>query len=139
MAKCRTCGAADCWDESDTAWLSTESGWFGDIDGCPTSIFFIHGKQIREQRHVPEHRGSVQEFIGKIQRWSVGLDNPRFIYTHDTGGGDCGLWIEGTREPRVDDMKRLHEARARIRERALQELEWRQRQIASIDALQEPR
>ncbi len=131
------CGAGECWNEHDTAWLGSESGWYGDVDGCHTSIFFIHGKKIREQRSIPEQYGSVDEFIAKLRRWSIGLDNAHFIYTHDVGDGSPGTWIEGTREPHAEDTKRLVEARARIREQAQRDVDYKLKQIAAIDSLNE--
>src|SRR3990167_11131360 len=121
MGQCH-CGADECWDKHDTAWLSSESGWHGEIDGCSVSVFFIHGKKIREQRHIPKQWGSVEDFIAKITRWSAGLTNPQFVYSLDTGDGDYGLWIEGIREPRPEDFVRLQEARARIRDQAQREV-----------------
>ena len=107
------CGAEDCWDKSDSSWLSSNSGWYGDINGCRSSVFFIHSKRIREQRHIPEGNWPVDQMLELVGRWSEGLPGARLVMSHDTGGGESGFWIEGEREPNAADMKRLGECRER--------------------------
>ncbi len=111
-SKCM-CGDSDCWPRDDYSWLSSRSGWSGDINGCPSSVFFIHGRKIREQRHIPEGSWSIAELAERLPMWANGLPDARLFWTSDTGGGDAGLWIEGVREPTAIDWKRLDEARAR--------------------------
>ena len=115
-AKNCSCGEDDCWDADDSSWLSSNSGWHGDINGCPSSVFFIHGKRIREQRHIPVGDWPVADMVELVRRWSEGLPGARLVMSHDTGGGEPGFWIEGVREPNAADMKRLEECRARQEE-----------------------
>lgn len=131
MGKCH-CGAKDCWDEHDYSWVSSESGWHGDINGCPSSVFFIHGKKIREQRQVPYGRFLLNDLPKLFECWGMGLPNARLVWTEDTGGGDCGLWIEGERDPTVDDLKRLEETRKRAREKAIRDLRHIHRQYPDL-------
>ena len=96
------------WDEEDNAWLEAGVG-----DGT-TSIFFIHGGRIRHQAHIPEGHYTVEQFTELVHGYAEGLDNPHIVWLTDTGGGDCGLWVEGTRAPNVADLERLQKARERI-------------------------
>ena len=105
------CGEAECWDAGDYSWLSDRSGWHGDINGCDSSVFFIHGKRIREQRHIPEGQWPIAAIGAQFEVWAKGLPGARLVYMGDTGGGDPGWWIEGEREPNDDDLVRLQEAR----------------------------
>jgi hypothetical protein len=116
------CGAPDCWDKNDYSWLSSNSGWHGDINGCQSSVFFIHGKKIREQRHIPTGYFPVDEIPALFAKWSQGLPGARLTYSHDTGGGDWGLWIEGERDPNGEDWARLEAARERDKEKARREI-----------------
>ena len=111
QGKC-TCGEADCWDADDYSWLSSNSGWRGTIHGCHTSIFFIHGKKIREQRHIPAGHWDIERATELLREWSRGLPNQILIWSHDTGDGDSDLWIDGIREPTAEDWQRLEECRA---------------------------
>ena len=117
-----TCGMPDCWPANDFSWLSSNSGWHGNINGCHSSVFFIHGKKIREQRDVPEGTYDINALLNLLVRWSQGLPNPRLVHTHDTGDGDWGLWIEGEREPNDEDWKRLEQARHSARQKAERDL-----------------
>lgn len=101
------------WDRDDNAWLSSNSGIY---DG-ETSIFFIHGGRIRHQAHLPQGWHPVDEFCQMVHDRAEGLDDPRVVHLSDTGGGDAGLWVEGTRPPNDDDLARLHLARERQRRR----------------------
>lgn len=116
------CGAPECWDAEDHAWLSSASGWRGDINGCNTSVFFIHGKQVREQRHVPNGSYQVAELPQLFEKWAEGLPDARLVWLEDAGNGDAGLWIEGVREPVEADWQRYEEASARERDRAIRAL-----------------
>lgn len=108
------CGAPECWDEGDYSWLGSRSGWHGKLHGTDASVFFIHGKKIREQRHIPETHGMpVEEFARKLREWSSGLPEPIVMWTRDSGGGDADLWIEGVREPNDADRHRLEEVKQR--------------------------
>ena len=107
------CGAPGCWDKGDYSWLASNSGWHGEINGCQSSVFFIHGKKIREQRNIPEGFWPVSEMVELVRRWSEGLPNARFVMCFDTGGGDPGFWIDGVREPNAADWARLEECRTR--------------------------
>ena len=131
MGKKCFCGE-DCWDANDHSWLSSNSGWHGDINGCQSSVFFIHGKKIREQRQIPYGSFSVAELPGLFSRWSDGLPNARVEFHEDTGGGDMGIWIEGVREPNDEDLGRLEEARARMRQKAIDECKYALRQFPDI-------
>ena len=113
MSENCSCGDAACWDKDDYSWLSSNSGWDGDINGCSSSVFFIHGRKIREQRHLPEGNWPVEQMFELVRRWSDGLPGARLVMTNDTGGGDAGFWIEGEREPNADDLSRLEECRER--------------------------
>ncbi len=115
------CGAEDCWDRNDYSWLSSRSGWHGDVNGCPSSVFFIHGKKIREQRHIPYGEYPVASFPALLEHWAAGLPNARFFWCEDTGDGDSGLWIEGEREPNAADQDRLEQARTRERANAVRD------------------
>lgn len=107
------CGDPNCWDAGDYSWLASNSGWHGELHGCQTSIFFIHGRKIREQRHVPSGDWPLSQLPELLARWSTGLPNPRLAWYADTGDGDVGLWIEGEREPNEADNARLQEYRER--------------------------
>lgn len=93
------------WDQNDFSWL--DAGVYHD----GVSIFFIHGGRIRHQGHISYGYHSIEDFIATVRRLADGLDNPRVCWVEDTGGGDPGLWVEGTRPPREDDLERLHAAR----------------------------
>ncbi len=114
MAMCK-CGEKDCWDEDDYSWLASKSGWHGTLHGCRTSVFFIHGKRIREQRHIPTGYYDVASLPALLAKWSEGLPNARLSWCQDTGDGDASLWIEGVRDPDSDDVRRLEECRERQR------------------------
>lgn len=63
-----------------------------------------------------------------LRERAEGLDNPLVIWLDDTGGGDSGLWVEGTRPPNEEDIVRLRSAREhalREDERSLRELKQR--------------
>ena len=106
-----TCGVADCWEADDYSWLN--AGWHGEINGCEASVFWIHGRKIREQRHIPEGSWPVADMVELVGRWSEGLPGARLQVCSDTGGGDAGFWIEGERDPNAEDTKRLEECRER--------------------------
>jgi hypothetical protein len=95
------------WDSGDTSWLSSNSGIYKD----GVSVFFIAGGRIRHQADIPEGYHTVDEFFALVQERAVGLDDPRVVWTDDTGNGDPGLWVEGTREPNEEDLARLQAAR----------------------------
>ena len=95
------------WDRGDHAWLSSESGIYKD----GTSIFFIHGGRIRHQAHIPYGLYAVEEFCSMIRERAAGLDDPKVCWSEDTGGGDQGFWVEGTRLPNDEDLARLQVAR----------------------------
>lgn len=97
------------WEPGDYAWLSSASGLY--LDG--TSIFFIHGGRIRHQAHIPYGSYTVDEFAALLRDRAAGLDAPTVQWCEDTGGGNCGLWVEGTRPPNESDLARLHAARER--------------------------
>ena len=105
------CGESDCWGMDDNAWL--DAGWGGVINGCSSSVFFIHGKRIREQRHIPEGNWPITEMLELVNHWAEGLPGSRLVMCADTGAGDPGFWIEGERDPNAEDLKRLEECRAR--------------------------
>lgn len=111
------------WPQDEYAWLSSESGlWREDADGSGTSIFFIHGGRIREQAYLPYGSHDPDKFCELIKQRTKGLDSPTVNWLSDTGGGDPGLWVEGTRLPNEDDMRRLlaaWEKQKRDDERAL--------------------
>ncbi len=111
-AKCH-CGEKDCWDPGDYSWLASQSGWYGELHGTDAAVFFIHGKKIREQRSIKAGDYPVEDLPRLIAQWSTGLPNAYLSWSHDTGGGDCGLWIEGIREPNADDWVRLKEVQER--------------------------
>ncbi len=119
--KC-VCGAEDCWDINDYSWLSSRSGWCGDINGCHSSIFFIHGKKIREQRHIPCGSFPISVLHKLLDKWADGLPNAQLVWSEDTGDGESGLWIEGVREPNNDDKERLAELRVLDYQKATEEL-----------------
>lgn len=113
MSKC-TCGASDCWDEGDYSWLASNSGWHGRLHGTEASVFFVHGKKIREQRRIPQAYGMpVEEFARNLLAWSAGLPEAKVMWMRDTGDGEADLWIEGVREPNADDWQRLREVKER--------------------------
>lgn len=95
------------WDANDHSWLSSRSG----ISKDGVSIFFIHGGRIRHQAHLPYGWHTVDEFVAMVQERAEGLEDPRVVWSDDTGGGDRGLWIEGTRAPNEEDLARLQHAR----------------------------
>lgn len=95
------------WDDNDFSWLSSRSG----IHKDGTSIFFIHGGRIRHQARVPYGNYSVEEFCRLLQQRAEGLDDPIVRWMADTGGGDPGFWVEGTRAPNEEDLERLQHAR----------------------------
>ena len=115
------CGRSDCWDKGDYSWLASNSGWYGNINGCPSSVFFIHGKKIREQRHLPFGNWPISEMPALIALWAKGLPNGRLVICEDTGDGEQGFWIEGEREPNDTDNARLQECRERQDKRDQQE------------------
>lgn len=95
------------WDEGDYSWVSSQSG----IHKDGASIFFIHGGRIRHQAHIPYGWHTLDEFFALVRERAEGLDDPRVVWCEDTGGGDAGLWVEGTRPPNEDDLARLQHAR----------------------------
>ena len=99
------------WAEGDYAWLASESGIYHD----GVSIFFIHGGRIRHQASMPQGSYTREELLAWFDEHAEGLEDPHLNWTHDTGGGDCGLWLEGTRPPNKDDLARLEAARERQR------------------------
>lgn len=112
------------WDKNDYSWLSSHSG----LHENDTSIFFIHGGRIRHQAHLPHGYHPLEEFIAMLRERAVGLDEPMVFWLEDTGGGDCGLWVDGTRPPNDSDLARLQAARKRQRqddERALRDIQRR--------------
>lgn len=127
------CGALECWDVDDYSWVSSRSGWHGELHGCQTSVFFIHGKKIREQRHTPEGRWGLDEMLQLLIEWSRGLPDPVFIWDRDTGSGDAGFWIEGVREPNDEDIARLQECRDRRDAEDRRTLERIQRRLAKAE------
>jgi hypothetical protein len=96
------------WDPADYSWLSSKSG----IHKDDTSIFFIRGGRIRHQAHFPHGSHDVEDFIRLVRAKAEGLDDPYVVWTGDTGGGEAGLWVEGTRPPNETDLERLRHARA---------------------------
>ncbi len=116
------CGAGECWDRGDYSWLSSNSGWWGDINGCQSSVFFIHGKKIREQRHLPEGEWPIATIGAQFAAWAEGLPGARLVHHSDTGAGEPGWWIEGEREPTDEDLKRLEEVRERMEKKERREL-----------------
>lgn len=112
MKKCH-CGEPDCWDDGDYTWLDSQSGWRGTVAGCGASVYFVHGKKIAEERHLPEFSGPLDAFIEKLREWSSGLSNPWINWSHDTGGGDAGFWLRDVRDPQEQDWTRLAEVRQR--------------------------
>jgi len=97
------------WDERDFSWLSDKSG----IRKNNVSIFFIHGGRIRHQGDIPYGNYPIEAFIDLLRKLSEGLDNPLVMWVSDTGGGDPGFWVEGTRYPNNEDLERLRYARKR--------------------------
>lgn len=93
------------WAPHDYAWLDAGVS----VDG--TSIFFIHGGRIRHQAHIPYGHYTVDDFTKLLRNRAKGLDDARVIWSADTGGGDSGFWVEGTRAPEVADLGRLTAAR----------------------------
>ena len=114
------CGAPECWPENDYSWLS--AAWRGVINDCEASVFFIHGKMIREQRNLPTGTYNLASLSRLLAFWGAGLPEPHLCYSHDTGAGDWGLWIEGVRKPNDEDWARLEAVRQRDREEATREL-----------------
>jgi hypothetical protein len=100
------------WPEDDFSWLSSRSGLSRkESDGGYTSVFFIHGGRIREQAHIPHGNFAPDKFLELITKRVAGLDKASVNWSSDTGGGDCGFWVEGTRLPTEDDLHRLMSAR----------------------------
>lgn len=95
------------WADGDYAWL--DAG----VRVDDTSIFFIHGGRIRHQAHVPFGTYSLEQFTALLYERAEGLDNPHVTWSSDTGDGDYGFWVEGTRPPHEDDLARLQKARER--------------------------
>jgi hypothetical protein len=126
------CGDLNCWPKNDHSWLSSNSGWHGDINGCQSNVFFIHGRKIREQRHIPYGSFAVADLPALFAKWSEGLPDARLLFMDDIGGGDPGIWIEGVREPTDADNSRLEEARARMRAKAVQDLDYIHRQFPDL-------
>lgn len=122
----------DCWPSDDFAWLDSQSGWRGTFYGCQTSVFFIHGRKIREQRHVPAGRYDIAILPERFAEWARGLPNARLVWSRDTGDGDAGLWIEGERDADEDDLVRLREARERIERNDRREFERLKAKLSSL-------
>ena len=99
------------WEQDDFSWLSSRSGIH--LDG--TSIFFIHGGRIRHQADLPTGHHPLEGFIALLRARAEGLDDPQVVWVNDTGDGDNGLWVEGTRAPVEADVVRLQAARDRQR------------------------
>jgi hypothetical protein len=99
------------WGDGDYAWLNSESGLYD--PETQTSVFFIHGGRIRHQSHIPHGLYTLAEFQALWKQRAGRLDDPRLVWSEDTGDGDAGLWIEGTRAPDESDLARLQAARAR--------------------------
>lgn len=112
MANC-LCGEPDCWSDGDTTWLDERSSWRGTSHGCHASIYWVHGKKIAEERHIPAFSLPIADVALRLGEWCAGLQNPVLIWTHDAGGGDASLWIRDVRDPVASDWQRLREARAR--------------------------
>lgn len=116
------CGDPGCWDQADRSWVSCS--WHGIQHGCESSVFFIHGRKIREQRTIPPGELSVSEFATLLVEWSKGLPNPRVVVCFDSDGdGQKGFWIEGEREPNEEDAARLEQCRAMQEKNDRRELE----------------
>jgi hypothetical protein len=128
-----SCGDPNCWTAGDYSWLYSQSGWFGVLHGCRTSIFFIHGRHIREQRTIPDGDYSLNDLPRLLEQWSTGLPNARLCWCRDTGDGDASLWIEGERQPEPADLERLEEARQRERTKDERELERLKEKLAIED------
>ena len=94
------------WGEHDFSWLSSQTQ-------LPDEAFFIHGGHVRHQRHIPWGEYSVQDFIALVQRMGEGIENATVILSQDTGGGDPGFWVEGTRPPQIEDVEALIQTRKR--------------------------
>lgn len=112
QTKC-SCGSADCWPNDDYTWLDDAAGWRGQVNGCEAVVYFVHGKQIAEERHLPEVDCAIEEFVGKLAHWTEGLFAPVLCWSRDTGGGDAGLWLRDVREPTPEDWRRLEVVRER--------------------------
>ena len=96
------------WPDGEYSWLSSRSGLTREErDGGYTSIFFIHGGRIREQAHIPRGRHGIDSFVALVKRRTEGLEDAYVVWSRDTGDGDADLWVEGTRLPTEDDMRRL--------------------------------
>lgn len=95
------------WHPNDSSWLDAGAR----LDGV--SVFFIHGGRIRHQAHITCGRYTVDEFVALLRKHAEGLDNPVVRWSEDTGGGEAGLWVEGTRAPGREDLARLKAARRR--------------------------
>ena len=109
------------WRPGDYAWLSSESGIYEN----GTSIFFIHGGRVRHQAHMPHGTYTREELLAWFDQAAEGLDQPYLYWCDDTGGGYPGLWLEGTRPPKAEDITRLQAARERQErndERTLQDI-----------------
>ena len=112
------------WDKNDYDWLDDSANWHGDINGCYASVFYIHGKMIREQRHIPYGSFPIAKLPNLIMYWAEGLANARLEHHEDTGDGDSGWWIEGERPPNEKDAARLEQARQQLRQKARRDLQW---------------
>jgi hypothetical protein len=84
------------WSEDDVSWLSM--------------IFFIHGGRVRHQSHIERGTYTIDQFCDMVREKGEGLDQPMVCWS-DTGDGHADLWVEGTRPPQVDDLRRLKSAR----------------------------
>jgi hypothetical protein len=99
------------WPDNDYSWLE------GGITVDGVSVFFIHGGRIRHQAHIPYGYYSVDEFTALLRKYAEGLDNPTLNWVDDTGGGEPGLWLEGTRAPTLADAARLREEREHLEQK----------------------
>lgn len=95
------------WEPGDYSWLSSRSGLYHD----GVSIFFIHGGRIRHQANLPDGTYSREEFLAWFDKHAEGLDDPRIVWMDDSGDGNAGVWLEGTRPPNESDLARLRAAR----------------------------
>ncbi len=76
------------------------------------------------------HGMALAQFARKLSEWSAGLPEPTVVWSHDTGDGDSGLWIEGVREPNAADLKRLEDCRRQQLQNDRRELGYLQERIA---------
>ncbi len=88
------------WSEGDYSWLSSEMH-------TPDGGFFIHGGRVRHQKHVPYGWHEIEDFVVLLRSLAKGLENPQLVWLDDTGGGESGLWVEGTRPPNQADVEAL--------------------------------